>query len=144
MKYIYSKLEKVKSSWRNAQHPAFYCYTLWVSRVLKYPLKVFEGFDNVFHVYLMRGFQISIWKKLNSHDGFCATCKIAQPNQPIWQQILALPKSALKKPPWEFNFFHIFRIPTSSRHEKCGQIFQTLFWYFNTLETDSVQKSLWG
>ena len=30
--------------------------SLWVSRVLKYP-KVFRGFDNIFHVYLMRWFQ---------------------------------------------------------------------------------------
>ena len=29
---------------------------------------------------------------------------------------------------WEFNFFHIFGISSSSRHEKRCQIFQTLFW----------------
>ena len=29
---------------------------------------------------------------------------------------------------WEFNFFHIFGIPSSSRHEKCGQMLETLFW----------------
>ena len=61
---------------------------------------------------------------------FWATCKIAQPIQPIWQHILALSWSALKKPPWEFNFFHIFGITSSSRHEKCCQILRTLFWVF--------------
>ena len=59
-----------------------------------------------------------------------ATYKIAQPIQPIWQHIFALPWSALKKPLWEFNFFHIFGIPSSSRHEKHCQMLQTLFWLF--------------
>ena len=33
---------------------------------------------------------------------------------------------------WLFEgyFFHIFGIPSSSRHEKCCQILQTLFWVF--------------
>ena len=61
---------------------------------------------------------------------FWATCKIAQPIQPIWQHIFALPWSALKKPPWKFNFFHIFGIPSSSRHEKSCQILQTFFGVF--------------
>ena len=61
---------------------------------------------------------------------FWVTCKIAQAIQPIWQHIFALPWSALKKPPWEFNFFYIFGIPSSSRHEKRCQMLQTLFWLF--------------
>ena len=61
---------------------------------------------------------------------FWVTCKIAQPIQPIWQHIFALPWSALKEPPWEFNFFHIFGIPSSSRHEKHCQMLQTPFWLF--------------
>ena len=48
---------------------------------------------------------------------FWVTCKIAQPILPIWQLIFALSYSALKEPQWEFNFFHIFGIPSSSRHE---------------------------
>jgi hypothetical protein len=35
-----------------------------------------------------------------------------------------------KKPWWKFNFFHIFGILLSSRHEKRCQILQTLFWVF--------------
>ena len=62
---------------------------------------------------------------------FWATCKIAQPNQPIWQHIFALPWSALKKPPWEFNFFHIFGIPLSSRHAKRCQMLERLFVLFH-------------
>ena len=108
------------------------------SRVLKYSKKVFEGFENVFHVYLMRGFQKYAGNWILTM-AFWATCKIAQPIQPIWQHIFAPPWSALKKPPWEFNFFHIFEIPSASRHENCCQILQTLFGYFNTLETHSVQ-----
>ena len=66
---------------------------------------------------------------------FWATCKIAQPIQPIWQHIFALPWSAFKKPPWEFNFFHIFGVPLSSRHEKHCQMLQTLFWLFQCSKT---------
>ena len=90
---------------------------LWVSKVLKYPKKVFGGFDNERNWVLTMAF----W----------ATCKIAQPIQPIWQHIFALPWSALKKPPWEFNFFHIFGIPSSSRHEKCCQMMERLFVLFH-------------
>ena len=54
-----------------------------------------------------------IWKKLNSHDGF-----------------LSYLQNSTAKAPWEFNFFHIFGIPSSSRHEKCCRILQTLFWIF--------------
>ena len=42
----------------------------------------------------------------------------------------ALVKSALKKPPSKFNFFHTFGIPSSSRHEKHRPMLQTLFWLF--------------
>ena len=90
---------------------------------------MFVTFDNVFHVYLMRGFQ-KYARNWILTMAFWATCKIAQPIQPIWQHIFALPWSALKKPPWEFNFFHIFGIPSSSRHEKRCQMLQTLFWLF--------------
>ena len=52
-------------------------------------------------------------------------CPLARPIQPIWQQFFALPWFALKKPSWG-----IFAIPSSSRHEKCGQMLETLFWLF--------------
>ena len=61
----------------------------------------------------MRGFQ-NYERNLILTMAFWATCKIAH----------------LKKPLWEFNFFYIFGIPSSSRHEKCCQILQTLFWVF--------------
>ena len=61
---------------------------------------------------------------------FWVTCKIAQPIQPNWQHIFVLPWSALKKPPWAFNFSHSFGIPSSRRHEKRCQILQILFWLF--------------
>ena len=77
----------------------------------------------------MRGFQNNKRNWILAM-AFWATCKIAQPIQPIWQHIFALPWSALKRPPWEFNFLHIFGIPSSSRHEKCCQILQTVFWVF--------------
>ena len=90
---------------------------------------MFLTFDHIFHVYLMRGFQIYERNWILTMV-FWVTCKIAQPIQPIWQQIFALPWSALKKPPWEFNFLHIFGISSSSRQEKCGQMLETLFWLF--------------
>ena len=62
---------------------------------------------------------------------FWATYKVAQPIQPIWQPFFALPWSALKKPPLEFNFFNIFGIPSSSRHEKCCQMLERLFVLFH-------------
>ena len=96
---------------------------------IEIPKKVFGGFDNVFHVCLMRGFQkYEINQVLTM--AFWATWKIAQPLQPIWRLIFTLPYSALKKPSWGFNFFHTFGNPSSSTHEKCCQIFQTLFWVF--------------
>ena len=62
-----------------------------------------------------------------------ATCKIAQPIQPILAALFALFLSALKKPSWESNFFHIFVIPFSSRHEKnCGML-EGLFVVFSAL-----------
>ena len=109
---------------------------------------MFVTFDNVFHVYLMRGFQ-KYARNWILTMAFWATCKIAQPIQPIWQHIFALPWSALKKPPWEFNFFHIFGIPSSSRHEKCCQMLQTLFWLFQWPKnprcmTDVTKKLFYG
>ena len=112
--------------------------TLWVSRVLKYPNKCLEG---------LKFFFMSTWwwdsknmKEIVLTMAFWATYKIAQPIQPIWQHIFALPWSALKKPPWEFNFFHIFGIPSSSRHEKCCQILQTLFWVFQYSRNSQWQQ----
>ena len=102
------------------------------------PQNVFPTFDNTFHVFLMREFQ-KYARNWILTMAFWATCKIAQPIQPIWQHIFALPWSALKKPPWEFNFYHIFGIPSSSRHEKCRQILQTLFWVFQY-----SRNSQWG
>ena len=91
--------------------------------------KVFLTFHNVFQVYLMWRFQNYEWNWILTM-AFWVTCKIAQPIQPIWQEIFALPWSALKKPPWEFNFFHIFGISSSSRYEKRCQMLETLFWLF--------------
>ena len=57
---------------------------------IEIPKKVFGGFDNIFHVYLMRGFQ-KYERNWILMMAFWASCKIAQPIQPIWQHILALP-----------------------------------------------------
>ena len=71
-----------------------------------------------------------ICNKLNSHDGFLSYLQNSTANSAHWQHIFALLWSALKKPLWEFNFFHIFGIPSSSRHEKRCQMLQTLFLLF--------------
>ena len=62
------------------------CHTRYVSGVVKYK-KVFPPFDNVSHVYLMRGFQ-KYERTWIITMAFWVTCKIAQPIQPIWQHIL--------------------------------------------------------
>ena len=70
-----------------------------------------------------------ICKKLNSHDGYLScTCKIGQPNQPIWWQSFALSWSVLKMPLWGLNFLHILEIPSSSRHEKRCQMLKRHVW----------------
>ena len=51
-------------------------------------------------------------------------------------QFFALPWSALKKPSWELKFLHIFAVPMSSRHEKCCQILERLF--FSPLQKHTV------
>ena len=68
-----------------------------------------------------------ICKKLNSHDGFLSYLQNSTANSAHLAAHFCPILAALKKPPWEFNFFHIFGIPSSSRHEKYCQIFQTLF-----------------
>ena len=63
---------------------------------------------------------------------FWATCKIAQPIQPIWQHILpclSLPQRATVRIQF-LPYFWNFGIPSSSRHEKRCQILQTLFQIF--------------
>ena len=49
--------------------PNFCTYNTVGFQSIEIAKKVFLTFDNVFHVYLMRGFQ-KYAKKLNSHDGF--------------------------------------------------------------------------
>ena len=68
---------------------------------------------------------------MNSHDGYLScTCKIGQPNQPIWWQSFALSWSVLKMPLWGLNFLHILEIPSSSRHEKRCQMLKRHFGVF--------------
>ena len=75
--------------------------SLWVSRVLKHPKKVFGGFDNVFRVYLFVEGIPKIWKKLIFTMACWATCKKAQP-------ILG----------WIGNtFLHCPSLPSKSHHE---------------------------
>ena len=63
-------------------------------------------------------------KKLISHGCFLSYLK------DVWQQFFALPWSACKKQSWELNFFHIFAVLLTSRHEKCCQILERIFVLF--------------
>ena len=74
---------------KSCLHEQMYYASPWVSRVLKYPKKCLEDLTT-FSCLLDEDIP-KIWKKLNSDDGFWATCKIAQPIQPVWQHIFALP-----------------------------------------------------
>ena len=68
-----------------------------------------------------------IWKKLNSHDGFLGYLQNSTANSANLAANIC-------------PFFHIFKIPSSIRHEKCCHILQTLFVYFNTLESRNSQR----
>ena len=94
--------------------------------------KVFPAFDNIFHVYLMREFQ-KYKRNWSLTMVFLTTSKIAQPIQPIWQHLFALPYSALKKLLWEFNFVHIFWISWSSRPKNVVKCWRDFLSYFTTL-----------
>jgi hypothetical protein len=78
---------------------------------------------------LMRGFQKyrRNWILTMAFWGSLSQGKNVLPDGLNWLRYFA---GNSKKPLWEFNFFHIFGIPSSSRHEKHCQILQTLFWVF--------------
>ena len=111
---------------------SFYKTALWVFRVLKYPKKVFGGFDNIFHVYLMREFQ---------KYGRNWILTVA-----FWGQTKAVQKCAARWDDW-LCYFAIVRIQFLSYFwnplimytwKTLSNPPNTFFWYFNTLETHSV------
>ena len=69
---------------------------------------------------------------------FWATCKIAQPIQPIWQHIFALPYSALKKNSIPSIFLES---PHQEEMKNVVKSSKHFFGYFNTLETHSAQQT---
>ena len=71
-----------------------------------------------------------IWKKLNSRDGFLRADYIRQVKNVLPDWIGCAILQVAQKATWEFNFFHIFGIPSSSIHEKRCETLQTLFWVF--------------
>ena len=106
----------------------------YVFRVAKYHKKSFHRFNNTFHVYLMRGFQKHARNWILTMP-FWATREIAQPINPIWQHIFALPWSALKKPPCEFISFHIFGSPHQVDMKNVDKCWKDFLCYFTALET---------
>ena len=68
---------------------------------------------------------------------FWATCKIAQPIQPIWQHIFALPWSALKKPSISSIFLESPHQVDIKNVVKCYKHF---FGYFNALKTHGAKS----
>ena len=103
--------------------------------MVRYNKKFFQHLTTFFHVYLIRGLQ-KYARNWNLRVAFWATCKKGQPIQPIWQQFLpclGLPSKSYL----ENSISSIFL--ESSRHEKCCQILQTLFWVFQYLKTQSVK-----
>ena len=88
----------------------------------------------------MRGFQ-----KYESNwiltMAFWATCKIAQPIQPIWQHFLpclSLPSKSHRENSISSIYFGI---PWSNRQEKYCQMLEIFFPYFTTLETYRAQST---
>ena len=49
-----------------------------------------------------------------------------------------------QKPSWEFSYFHISGIPSSSRHEKCCQILQKLFGVFQYSRNSQFLSPQWA
>ena len=95
---------------------------VYVSWVVKYNKKSFHHLTTFF---------MSTWWwiciKLKSHDGFLSYLQDRTANLTA---IFCFHWSALKKPSWELNFFHIFAVPLSSRDEKCFQMLEILFVVF--------------
>ena len=79
--------------------------------------QILEIFDNLSYVYLMGRLQ-KYARNWNFTMFVSFICKTGQTIKPIQQNFFALSWSVLKKLSLEFNFFHIFEIPSSSRHEK--------------------------
>ena len=72
-----------------------------------------------------------ICKKFNSHDGFLRADQEKEKVAARLAGMAVLSCRQLKKPPWDFNFLHIFAIPSSSRHEKRCQMVERLFVVFH-------------
>ena len=122
----------------------YYFLTQYISRVVKYNKK---SLDSIFHAYLTRKGTAKICKKFNSHDGFLRAdqgiakncCQIGWIGCPILQ--------VAQKPPWDFNFLHIFAIPSSSGPHQVDMK-NIVKWrkdfllYFTTLETYRVKRRI--
>ena len=70
-----------------------------------------------------------ICMKLNSHDGFLSYLQNSTANSAhlaahFCPALVCPQKVTAHSKNWEFNFFHIFGIPSSSRHEKCCQMLE--------------------
>ena len=91
---------------------------------------MFRGFDNIFHVYLIRRFQ-KYERNCIFPVAFWGQSKAGQKCAARWAELAVLFYWLLKKPLWEFNFFHIFGIPLSSRHEIFCQMLERLFVLFH-------------
>ena len=92
-------------------------------KTIETPKKVFGGFDNIFHVYLIEEIEFSWWL----FEGRLRQGKNVLPDGLNWLCYFAGNSKS--------HHENSISFPSSSRHEKHCQIFQTLFWYFNTLET---------
>ena len=114
---------------RISQQQTGHSVPLWVSRVLKYPKKCLENLTTFFmstwwgNSKNMEEIEFSRWL----FDGRLRQGKNVLPDGLNWLCYFA---GSSRKPSWEFNFFHIFGIPSSGRHKKRCQILQTLFWVF--------------
>ena len=116
--FLSKKFNRVEKTNLNQTVPS-----LWVSRVLKYPKNCLED--------LITFFMSTWWGDSKSREEieFLQT-KAGQNVLPDGLNWLCYFAGSTKKPSWEFNLFHIFGIPPSSRHEKRCQILQTIFLVF--------------
>ena len=106
------------------------CLPQYLPRVVKYNKKVLPIFDSIFHAYLTRGLQ-KYSRNLIPTMAFWGQTKAGQKIAARLARLTVLSCRLIKKPPWDFNFLHIFLIPSSSRHEKHCQMVERLFVVFH-------------
>ena len=85
-----------------------------------------------------------ICKKLNCHGGFLSCLQNSTANSAHMTTHFCPVLICPQKPLREFNFFHIFEIPSSSRPELCWPMLERLFVLFYHSRNIPLQLCVWA